>query len=93
MTLINTVRAEDLLPALLAAHTQEIRQEEALRALAVVLRSVLLDALDQQPQAEYHITDNDSFFKFKGINMVFPNLLSAARISAGGRLQGTQPGF
>lgn len=93
MTLINTVRAEDLLPALLAAHTQEIRQEEALRALAVVLRSVLLDALDQQPQAEYHITDNDSFFKFKGINMVFPNLLSAVRISAGVRLQGTQPGF
>lgn len=93
MTFINTVRAEDLVPSLLAARTQEIRQEEALRALAVVFRSALLDTVEKNPQAPYHITDNDSFFKFRGINMVFPNLLEAARVSVGVRLKNTQPGL
>ena len=93
MTLINTVPAEDLVPALLAGRAQEIRQEEALRALAVVYRSALFDAVEKNPSAAYHITDNDAFFKFRGINMVFPSLLEAARVSAGVRLLDTQPGL
>ena len=92
MTLINTVRAEDLVPALLAARAQDVREEEALRALAVVLRSALLAEVETNPQAAYHITDNSEVFKFNGINLVFPNLLEAARQSAGVRLLNAVPG-
>ncbi len=80
--LTNEVYAEDLIPALLAAKVQNITQEAALRALAVVLRSALAAAVAQHPQAPYHITDNDEQFSFKGINLMFKGLIEASQESA-----------
>ncbi|MBO4674483.1 MAG: hypothetical protein J5601_00115 [Elusimicrobiaceae bacterium] len=84
--LTNEVYAEDLIPALLATKVQNITQEAALQALAVVLRSALAFAVAQDPQASYHITDNDEQFSFKGINLMFKGLLDASQESAKIRL-------
>lgn len=78
-TLINDVPAEDLLPALLASRVQELTQEPALEALAVVLRSALLQAVQARSNEPYHITDNDEQFHFKGVNLIFKTLLDASR--------------
>ena len=84
--LTNEVYSEDLIPALLATKVQNITQEAALQALAVVLRSALAAAVAQNPQASYHITDNDEQFSFKGINLMFKGLLEASQESAKIRL-------
>lgn len=79
--LINEVRSEDLIPALLATKAQEVTESAALEALAVVLRSALLQAVAQRKDSRYHITDNDDVFVFRGINLVFKSLLEAAQNS------------
>ena len=80
--LTNEVYAEDLIPALLATKVQNITQEASLQALAVVLRSALATTVAQNPQAPYHITDNDEQFSFKGINLMFKGLLDASHESS-----------
>ncbi len=85
-TLVNEVYAEDVLPALLASRVQEITQQPALEALAVVLRSALLQAVKEHKDNAYHITDNDEQFHFKGINLIFKTLLDASRRTAPIRL-------
>lgn len=90
--LINDVYAEDLIPALLATKVQQITNESALEALAVVLRSALSQAVTEHAQDSYHITDNDEQFKFKGINLIFKTLLEASKESAKIRLTQTQAG-
>lgn len=77
--LINEVDSEDLIPALLATRVQDMTQEPALEALAVVLRSALLQAVEGRKNESYHITDNDEQFRFKGINLIFKTLLDASR--------------
>ncbi|MCQ2410419.1 MAG: hypothetical protein MJ053_02620 [Elusimicrobiaceae bacterium] len=91
--LVNNVYAEDLIPALLATQAQEIKHEAALTALAVVFRSALLAAVDQQPQAPYHITDNDPTFHFGGINLIFKDLLEASTKSSQIRLTQAQADY
>ena len=90
--LINEVNAEDLIPALLATQARDISHEEALKALAVVLRSSLADAVRKNPDAPYHITDNDDDFRFKGINLTFQKLWDASKASAQIRLTQAQAG-
>lgn len=90
--LVNEVNAEDLIPALLATQVQDITHEEALRALAVVFRSALLQAVADHKNEPYHITDNDEHFKFKGINLIFKNLLDASKESSKIRLTRAQAG-
>ncbi len=90
--LINKVYAEDLIPALLAAQVQDITQEAALKSLAVVLRSALLQAVKERKDQPYHITDNDVHFQFKGINLLFKKLLDASKISGEIRLTQAQAG-
>ena len=80
--LINEAYSEDLVPALLASKVQDITHEEALKAFAVVMRSALLQAVHARPEAQYHITDNDGLFTFKGINLIFKELLEAAHASS-----------
>ncbi len=84
--LVNEVPSEDLLPALLATRVQDITQPQALKALAVVLRSALLETVAKRREEPYHITDNDPQFQFKGINLVFKNLLDASKTSQTVRL-------
>ncbi len=79
--LVNEVPSEDLLPALLATRVQDITQPEALKSLAVVLRSALLETVNARRHEPYHITDNDPQFQFKGINLIFKNLLDASKTS------------
>ena len=90
--LINEVNSEDLIPALLATQVQDISEEEALKALAVVLRSSLAQAVADNASSPYHITDNDTNFQFKGINLIFKKLLDASRDSAKIRLTQAQAG-
>ncbi len=91
-TLINKVYAEDLIPALLAVQVQDITQESALKSLAVVLRSALLQAVKNNKDKPYHITDNDIHFQFKGINLLFKALLDASKASTQVRLTQAQAG-
>lgn len=84
--LVNEVYAEDLIPALLATRVQDITHEAALKSLAVVLRSALLQAVDENTDGPYHITDNDAQFQFKGINLLFKTLLDASKASGEIRL-------
>jgi len=79
--LVNEVSAEDLIPALLATKVKEVSEPAALEALAVVLRSALLQAVNERKDARYHITDNDDTFVFRGINLVFKSLLEASQNS------------
>ena len=90
--LINKVYAEDLIPALLAAQVQDVTQEEALKSLAVVLRSALLQTVKDHKDHPYHITDNDVHFQFKGINLLFKKLLDASKASSAIRLTQAQAG-
>ena len=90
--LINKVYAEDLIPALLAAPVQDVTQEEALKSLAVVLRSALLQTVKDHKDHPYHITDNDVHFQFKGINLLFKKLLDASKASSAIRLTQAQAG-
>ena len=80
--LINEAYSEDLVPALLATKVQDITNEEALKAFAVVMRTALLQAVNTRPNAKYHITDNDGLFTFKGINLIFKELLEAVHASS-----------
>ncbi len=91
-TLINKVYAEDLIPALLAALVQDVTSEPALKSLAVVLRSALLQAVKERKNEPYHITDNDVKFQFKGINLLFKTLLDASKASSKVRLLEAQAG-
>jgi SpoIID/LytB domain protein len=84
--LINEVYCEDLIPALLATKVQDVTEPSALEALAVVLRSALLQAVSERKEARYHITDNDDTFVFRGINLVFKDLLEASQNSSQIRL-------
>ncbi|MBO5911432.1 MAG: hypothetical protein J6Q05_04510 [Elusimicrobiaceae bacterium] len=86
--LVNEVYAEDLIPALLAAQVQDVTHEAALKALAVVLRSALLQVVEENKDKPYHITDNDVKFQFKGINLIFNTLLEASKTS--GEIQLTE---
>ncbi len=90
--LINKVYAEDLIPALLAAQVQDVTQGEALKSLAVVLRSALLQTVKDHKDQPYHITDNDVHFQFKGINLLFKKLLDASKMSGEIRLTQAQAG-
>lgn len=92
-TLVNTVYAEDLIPALLATQAQNVKEPAALKALAVVFRSALLQAVKENDGRPYHITDNDQSFKFKGINLIFKDLLDASKRSGAIRLTEAQAGF
>ena len=91
--LINNVYAEDLIPALLATQAQNIKQETALTALAVVFRSALSQAVQTPKATPYHITDNDPAFHFSGINLIFKDLLDASKKSGAIRLTQAQAGF
>lgn len=91
--LINNVYAEDLIPALLATQAQNIKQEAALTALAVVFRSALSQAVQAPRETPYHITDNDPAFHFSGINLIFKDLLDASKKSGAIRLTQAQAGF
>lgn len=92
-TLLNTVYSEDLIPALLATQAQDVKNPAALKALAVVFRSALLQAVEDNASQPYHITDNDTTFKFKGINLIFKDLLDASKRSGAIRLTEAQAGF
>jgi len=92
-TLINEVYSEDLVPALLAAQVQTVKEPAAMTALAIVFRSALLEAVAKQPQAPYHITDNDDMFQFQGVNLLFQPLLTASKQSKTLRLTQAQADF
>ncbi len=92
-TLVNTVYAEDLIPALLATQAQDVKDPAALKALAVVFRSALLQAVEAHADTAYHITDNDDAFRFKGVNLIFKDLLDASKHSGEIRLTEAQAGF
>ena len=91
--LINDVYAEDLIPALLAARVHDVTQPETLKALSVVFRSALENAVQTDNGRPYHITDNDEQFTFKGINLIFNTLLEAAKDTQQVRLARTQAGL
>lgn len=93
MLLVNEVYTEDLIPALLATQAQAVEQPQALAALSVVFRAALKEAAKENADQLYHITDNDIYFKFKGINLVVLAMLQAAQDSRGLELSGTDLGY
>lgn len=93
MLLINEVYLEDLIPALLATQARQVHQDEALRALAVVFRAALNEAAQRNEGRLYHLTDNDVYFQFKGINLAVLPMLQAAQASRGLELSGTDLGY
>lgn len=93
MLLINEVYAEDLIPALLATQAQAVQHPQALAALSVVFRAALKEAAEKNATQIYHITDNDVYFKFKGINLTVLAMLEAAKNSRGLELSNTDLGY
>jgi len=93
MRLINEVYAEDLIPALLATQAKALQHPQALAALSVVFRAALQEAVRKNEGQSYHITDNDVYFKFKGINLTVLAMLEAAKASRGLELSGTDLGY
>ncbi|MBO7238835.1 MAG: hypothetical protein J6U96_06160 [Elusimicrobiaceae bacterium] len=91
--LINETHVEDLIPGLLATQAQNVHEPAALRALAVVFRAALQEAAARQTDKPYHITDNDVYFKFKGINLTVQAQLNAAKQSRGLKLSGSGLGY
>ena len=91
--LVNETQTEDLIPALLATQTHHIREEAALRALAVVFRAALQAAAQEKADAPYQITDNDMYFKFKGINLTVQAQINAAKESRGLDLSSQDLGY
>ncbi len=92
-TLVNMVSVEDLIPSLLAVQAPNVKETEALKALAIVLRSSLQAARTEHADQPYQITDNDPEFKFKGINLISTALLDASKSSTDFRLTQAQAGF
>ncbi|WP_458402553.1 hypothetical protein [Candidatus Avelusimicrobium sp.] len=93
MMLVNEVYAEDLIPALLATQAKNVQNPQALAALSVVFRAALKQAAQEKQGQVYHITDNDVYFKFKGINLTILAMLEAAKASRGLELSGTDLGY
>ncbi len=93
MMLVNEVNLEDLIPALLATQARRVQNAAALRALSVVFRAALNEAADKNAGKPYFITDNDVYFKFKGINLTVMAMLEAAKASRGLELSGTDLGY
>ncbi|MBR3632667.1 MAG: hypothetical protein IKN49_06410 [Elusimicrobiaceae bacterium] len=91
--LVNQTSIEDLIPALLATQAQDIKEPEALRALAVVFRGALQQAIEQHQAEPYHITDNDVYFQFKGINLAVQSMIEATKDSRGLDLSGPELGY
>ncbi len=91
--LVNHTQVEDLIPALLATQAQHVREDAALRALAVVFRAALQEAADRSTDKPYQITDNDVYFKFKGLNLTVQAQLDAAKESRGLDLSNTDLGY
>ncbi len=93
MLLVNEVPAEDLIPALLATQARDIKEPAALQALSVVFRAALQEAAQKNADQPYHITDNDVYFKFKGINLTVQAMLEAVKSSRGLELSNTDLGY
>ncbi len=93
MLLVNETETEQLIPALLALQARHVKEPAALRALAVVFRAALQEAASQRTDAPYQITDNDVYFKFKGINLTVQAQIDAAKESRGLELSGTDLGY
>jgi len=94
LLLVNETQLEDLIPALLATQAQHVKEAAALRALAVVFRAALKEKISQPAAGKpYHITDNDVYFKFKGINLTLQAQLQAAKASRELDLSGTGLGY
>lgn len=93
MMLVNETYLEDLIPALLATQARGVKDPAALRALAVVFRAALNEAADKPTEKPYHITDNDVYFKFKGVNLTVLAMLEAAKASRGLELSGADLGY
>lgn len=93
MLLINEVNLEDLIPALLATQARNVEEVAALQALSVVFRAALKEAAQNNADQPYHITDNDVYFKFKGINLTIQAMLDAAKSSRGLELSNTDLGY
>lgn len=91
--LVNETTVERLIPALLATQAQQVHQEAALQALAVVFRAALTEAARRPTEQPYQLTDNDVYFKFKGINMTVPAMTAAAQHSRTLQLSGTELGY
>lgn len=91
--LVNQTVVEDLIPALLATQAEHVQHDASLRALAVVFRAALKEAAKRPTQKPYHITDNDVYFKFKGINLTVLAQLQAVAESRGLELSGTDLGY
>lgn len=93
MLLVNEVYLEDLIPALLATQARSVQNDAALEALSVVFRAALKEAAEQNEDQPYHITDNDVYFKFKGVNLTVLAMLEAAKSSRGLELSNTDLGY
>lgn len=93
MMLVNQTQTEDLIPALLATQSHHVKEEAALRALAVVFRAALQQAAQQKANEPYQITDNDVYFKFKGINLTVQAQIDAAKESRGLNLSSQDLGY
>ena len=93
MLLVNETQVEDLIAPLLAMQARGSHEDAALRALAVVFRAALNEAAGKPTDKPYHITDNDVYFKFKGINLTVTAMQEAVKESRGLELSNTDLGY
>ena len=87
-SIINTVKLEDFLPGALAADREDGTPAEALKALAVVLRTRALEAIAQSKEKLYDLCDNSSGMLYRGVNMESPAVTDAVDTTRGQTLSG-----
>lgn len=69
MQLINFTTIEDILPSALTHLSKGQKNSEVLEALAIVLRTQIINALIQSQNAIFDLADNTKEFYYGGINM------------------------
>ena len=83
MTLINYTTLEDILPSILMSFTRGIKNEAALEAASIALRTRLSAELKNSVDKPFDIADNTPVFNFGGVNMQSPQVRAAVKNTAG----------
>lgn len=83
LRLVNTVPLEDFIPGAVAEAAAGIREQEALKALAVVIRTEAVEYSSSPIAAEYDFCDYQTCIPYGGINRENRRSLAAARDTDG----------
>lgn len=88
MVLINYTALEDILPSGIMSVARGVKEEAALEAAAIVLRTRLVDELKHTAEDVYDIPDNTPVFNYGGVNMQTAPAKNAVKDTEGITLKG-----